>query len=280
MQTTISDGMLRPGQYPEYYTTTHFEVKTWSGNFKTKAQTVLGRMRNIMVSAINSCHKLPKWIVVVFEDDIIKRYNFKRNAADHDFYKQLKWLMNEHNRLIETFKDMLPIKSKKYNWPHFIWLEPVIHESFRNTEYDDLVEQFIIAQKEVQKLHENLIILQFRQVWNQKEPGYFRRQDFGKMSKEGHRAFWMAFDKTIKFADTKVIRNSQDRKVSELFFNPEANNKDPISLSSKAGPQVIARTLQDSTKATTQKINCQNGKKKNSNTKMVKRIGRYRRKIN
>ena len=224
--STIGRYLVRqPNQ--DCYIMENFEVRTWAGNYKMgRTQTVLTRMRNALVHAYNTQLKLPKWIIVIFEDDIIKRYNFK--DAESGYYRLLKWLMNEFNKVTETFRDQLPIKAKKHGWPHFMWLEATRHSS-DTKEGRQLRRSFTNAQLAIQKIFDNVVTLHFKQVWDENEAAYYNERDQGRMSDSGLRAYWRAVDKTVKFGDAKLTRAGRDKKMKDIFYTQELNRQNAWS---------------------------------------------------
>ena len=94
---SVGEHLIR-ADIEDTYMTYNFEVWSWAGNYNSNSQSILGRMRNALVQAFNSQQTIPKWIVVVFEKDMIERYQFDPHTASRDYYKQLEWLMTELNQ--------------------------------------------------------------------------------------------------------------------------------------------------------------------------------------
>ena len=218
--TTAGQNLMRTSE--DMYTTLHFDVRIFSGNYRSEGQNVLGRMRNALTNAYNNQIKLPKWVVLVFEADIINKLRYNSNTTPEKFfYTILKWLMNEHNKITEMFKDMIPQKSKKYNYPRFLWLAPSLHYSYEATD-DTLRRSFIWAQQEVQKLHNNMVVLHFKQSWDPNESNYYMTAQ-KRMTQTGLNTYWRAVDRTIRFADVKVSRNSSTKSLGDIFLFSETS---------------------------------------------------------
>ena len=63
------------------------------------------------------------------ENDVIRslKYEF---AVEDSYYPVLKWLLQQLDRARSDIREHLPFKSKKYNWPHFLWIEPTTHKGY------------------------------------------------------------------------------------------------------------------------------------------------------
>ena len=110
--------------------------------------------------------------------------------------------MQEHNRIIEKYKDFLPIKSKCHNFPQIIWIEAPVHDSFSNNlmrqKYNHTVDT-------ASQFHENTWSLQLKKVWDSHNHSLFNKVE-NKYSIEGIKTYWEAVDKTIRYADTILLK--------------------------------------------------------------------------
>ena len=91
-----------------------------------------------VAKAINENTLLPKSIIMVCDDDIIRRLAKKSNNEDEfaDIAKRtLKWLFNEIRKLILTRKDQLPEKATKHDYPVVYWTEAPHHIFFKNNSF-------------------------------------------------------------------------------------------------------------------------------------------------
>ena len=95
---------------------TTFDVKGFFTNkFTHFDQNTVSRMRNTLIKAITDRILLPKWIFVVFDDDLIKFIKYKGDDHLGNIQDSLERLVNnimkEHNKAIVLQKDFLPNKS-------------------------------------------------------------------------------------------------------------------------------------------------------------------------
>ena len=68
---------------------------------------------------------LPKIIVVVPDDDIIKLFCDKEYASGitKPLSRVLNYIMTEHERAISAYKEFLPAKSLRVEYPHILWIQ-------------------------------------------------------------------------------------------------------------------------------------------------------------
>ena len=140
------------------------------GYFNCKANSndpsTIGRFRNLLTGAIKSNVYLPKLIVSVPDDDLIKFVDSKSRNGHCDNYaleKVINWLMREQYKIIETYKTYLPDKVKQPNFPQLIWIEAPYHRHFINNERR---MDFNKCLRSLAKLHINVSVLQLKKVWD------------------------------------------------------------------------------------------------------------------
>ena len=71
---------------------------------------MLSRLQTSMASAMNKCrdHLLPKYIIVVLDDDLISFLDFKYDGAATLLGSWVDWLATEFKSLIEQKKSFQP----------------------------------------------------------------------------------------------------------------------------------------------------------------------------
>ena len=74
---------------------------------------VVSQFRNLLVGTIAEQIYWPKLIVLVPDNNIITYYKHTKAGAEHGYGKLLNWIMQEHNQIVQTYKELLPDKAKK-----------------------------------------------------------------------------------------------------------------------------------------------------------------------
>ena len=131
---------------------------------------VISRIQNKFAKTVNEGKFLPKMVVIVPDDDIIRCVDVSKEVAPHVWMCVLSWLMKEMKCIVLTQKEFLPTKAKRNGQPHFIWLEAPLNTDFLNNE-DRMV--FNTALHQAGKLNEGVTILKLKQVWEPDSQNYF-----------------------------------------------------------------------------------------------------------
>ena len=147
------------------YMKAHFDVRGFFNNMFSENPSVIGRMGNLMIHAVESkCDKklfpFPKIVVIVPDDNIIKCF---AQAQDDVIAKQIDRLLNyiltEHKRCIASYKDYLPAKSLRPTYPRILWIQAPEHECFTNNR---LRYKFNRCLEELVKYHSNVFTLELK----------------------------------------------------------------------------------------------------------------------
>ena len=171
-------------------------------------------------------------IVVVPDDDLLNFINGRqyRSGISIEIGKVLDWLMKEHNRVIEIQKDFLPAKSKRVNYPHFVWIEPPIHRNFNNK---FMREKFVRCLHTAADLHDNVSVLKLKKIWDDSDNALFNKKS-QCYTANGLNTSWEAVDCTLKFCDSTILKGiaKQEIKVkgqgdAPTFECKEFNEKMP-----------------------------------------------------
>ena len=177
--------------HAEHYIFDEFEVSGFNNNKNLSYdRNVVSRMRNNLVGAIKEQPILPKFIVVVLDDDIINYFLSKIQSshtitpddAKPAFEKMIRWLMNQYDRLLSLQKDMLPKKAKKHE-TYFIWVQPPSHIHMRNAE---LRELFGSCLESIATAHKNTFALKLIKIWDQEDPTLYNVEDKNTLLKDIH----------------------------------------------------------------------------------------------
>ena len=196
------------------YANETFEVT----GFLTKAlgnadKSPLSRMVNSLTYAMQEKLSLPKIILFVFEDDIIKHrlLRTKTDVGKTEMYTRvLKWFSTNVERAVEAFKEYLPLKCKRQNLPRIVLLSPATNINFNN---NNERRRFGKSLNIAAKLHHNMSCLQLRQGWDEHDTKVFINEgNINRWTAEGLDKFWSAVDKCIQFCNTSIDKKPTFRK--------------------------------------------------------------------
>ena len=157
-----------------------------------------------LVSVMSRKISLPKMIILVLEDDVIKHLNHNDYGATELFGKIIDHMHNEITRTITTFKKFLPARAKKLAWPQIIWMAPTTHHNYLN---NTLRKKFSSEMSVQLRGRQGTMILQPKQVWDSDDNRLV--EDNHCLSKLGRNYIWQAIDKSIAFADRTLFQSYQ-----------------------------------------------------------------------
>ena len=129
----------KPETYDSYAVTKYDPTKLVSNKFTSHEQSILGRLCNAFIKGLTEQVLPPRLVVIILDDDLITFLDTEcdRHAESYPLTKMLEWLMTELTRVVAAYKDYLPEKSKKDNYPHFMWVQTPFHINFNNNEHQE-----------------------------------------------------------------------------------------------------------------------------------------------
>ena len=144
----------RPESERRGYMMLNYEVSGFlNSKYRSLDGSIFGRLRSLYTSALTTHVWLPKLIIVVPDDDILKYIRKKKWSVQDVLKPLLNWLMSEYNKTTLAYKEYMPEKAKKEKQPYFIWIECPLHKNFPNNEDH---RRFNVSLQEVARRHENM----------------------------------------------------------------------------------------------------------------------------
>ena len=123
-------------------------------------KNVLARYRNLLVSMIKEQPRLPKLLVNVMDNDLIKNLPDEIWEDSRALNRVVTTLMNGQSKLILTQKEFLAQKSKKTTYPHIIWIEAPVHDNFPD---NDTRQLFNRSLNEAAKFQQDVTVLKLKE---------------------------------------------------------------------------------------------------------------------
>ena len=167
-------------------------------------QNTVSHFRNNLAGIIGDQAVLPKFILIVPDNDIIRYFWYREHDTQEGYARLLKWLMSQYDLMILSQKERLPQKAKRAAEPVFIWIEPPLHDSIWSKE-NDLRSQFGRALASVASLHENTHALKLKKGWDESDRSLYNRDEC-RFTAAGLISYWKAVDKTMKYANTLLLK--------------------------------------------------------------------------
>ena len=166
---------------------------------------------------------LPRLIVVVPDDDIIKCVLQKDITSDLSkaMGRLVNFVMLEHERSIRSFKEKLPAKAKRPEYPHILWIMAPLHDKFTNNS-ERL--KFNRVCEDMCKYPNNISCFELKKIRGKHDMGLFC-EDTNRYTAEGYKTYWDAVDHTIRYCDTAIIKKNE--KLMKRASKPILGQNDP-----------------------------------------------------
>ena len=142
----------------------HFEIKLFHATeYGSNVHNFMARLCNTLAGALNEEKLLPKAIVFILDDDMIKYANINKFGMSLAYGKLLHYLMCEINKLISVKKDFLPVHSRRPHQPEMIWINPPFHLGFKNNTQRN---KFSRALDNTAAIYEDTWSLKLKHIWD------------------------------------------------------------------------------------------------------------------
>ena len=160
-----------------------------------------------MINALNNTFNnnrstIPKWIVLIPEVDIISSIDYTEFGVSGAYGMLIDHIIKEIDSTIKYFTANLPYKANKYGRPYVLWLEPTLHINYVDNELRVKFTRSLHAAIQNNTRH---VALPLRQFWNENDLNVVFSA--GSVTRQGMALFTKAMDATVRFADTKLMRN-------------------------------------------------------------------------
>ena len=184
----------------------------------------LARLVNSLTRCFQKFNTLPKIIVVVPENDVMKALKIKDdNFGTSIYYEEtISWIVEQMKATTAEFKKQLAPKSSKnrLNWPFMLWMAPSLHDHYDELDHKNR-KKFTKALENVANESNKISSLRMRYVWDAHDPTLFTEND-KRFTAQGWHAIWGSIDKSIEYFDQKMIPNiEQEREASKFKFRRE-----------------------------------------------------------
>ena len=178
---------------------------------------VISRLLSNFARAINTQRKIPKWVVIIPEANLLNCVNYTQFGVSEAYGIAIEYIMSNIDSMIQDFiGNNLPPKANKYNWPNFLWVEPTLHMGYDN---NPLRIKFTKSLHIASMMHDRAVVLPLRLMWSDNSPNMIDNVN-NRLSHAGLNTFWRGVDQLIRFAETKIMRN-YGLPIKQVFQKPK-----------------------------------------------------------
>ena len=199
------------------YCFNRFEVKDFfSSRHRNRSDNILTRLINELVRAFNGHSSLPKLIVVILDNDLIRNAKHEGYGISVHFGVLLEDLISEFDRVISEYKSFLPSKAKREYFPHVIWIAMPTHRGFGENSNNKRVKfgESLLTQVISSKYYNKMSVLKMVKFWHSEDPLLFNEKEY-RFTSEGLYRYWLSIDAAVKFWDTILFDKFQKKSTMQ-----------------------------------------------------------------
>ena len=187
----------------------NYEIKPYYGSSLEVNKSLIGRVRNQYVCAINDLTLLPKVVLIVLDDNLVDNVKIKDFGVSDIYGRLTHWLASKLNKLTETHKDQMPGRATRMDAPMFIGMLPPTHKNFNN---NILRVKMANSMKSGLATNPNHITLHMKKVWDPEDGTLYRE---GHFTKSGFKSYWLSIDSALEFWDCHLAPKLSKHHPSE-----------------------------------------------------------------
>ena len=194
MAETFREYCNIPSRTKQFYMLDQFEVSAiCNSRHNSSDENLLSRFRNTLVTAINEKVRLPKYILIVLDDDLLKFLDYYNVGSAGMYGDWLQYLVEEIHEIFKKGKQQLPKKAVKSDFPFIYWVAAPCHQYF---DYNDQRAKHNLCLESICKTNNDMRIIKFKDHWDHKNNNLVVSN---RLLPSGKTAYWKAIDASLKF---------------------------------------------------------------------------------
>ena len=183
------------GNSGKFFLTEHYEVKVFcNSKFSSATTNLLVCLQNTFVAAINKNKLLPKYIILVLDDDLIKYLNFSGPSVSQLLGNWLEWLTKQFTQAVYNRKKVLPTKAKNSTSPCIYWCLAPGHSCF-SLSNNELCKKHNLCLETLLRGRSDMWVIKMKDHWNFQDSTLVKSDS---ISESGLYAYWGGVDAAFK----------------------------------------------------------------------------------
>ena len=183
----------------QLFTKTSFDTYCFcNSRYTCNITNILIRMNMAIMEAIEKRKKLPKYVVIVMDNDIIEFVKTKNDGVAIVYGEYLESITKNMLQIFNDRKAQLPEKTRRENYPTIYWVAAPTHCNFYDNESRHKLN---LCLESIVKGIDHMRIMRMKEIWSFEDKELVRE---GLYTPTGLAAYWQSVDATIKF---NIIRN-------------------------------------------------------------------------
>ena len=200
---------FRKNEDHDWFVKENFEVTGFcSSKYSDSNSNMLSRIINSYAYALNETKlfKLPKFIVVVLDDDLIQYLGFVGKGTTCCYGEWLEYIVKNMLDMTKIRLASLPKKAVKTGYPQLYFVVPPHHAQFTDNKARTRVAS---AMEVVCKEFTEVCIIRMKEIWNYGDKSLV--DSHGYLTHQGLQTYWYSVDSAM---------HSMSRNVNGSWLNP------------------------------------------------------------
>ena len=183
----------------KYFGMQQYEVQEYSTTrYASSIKEIIPRLLNLIAKAIIDNKYLPKVMMIITDDDVLKQVKMPNPVERPELEFILEYFLEDVHRTIREYKEKLEVKCKHEHYPHVILIMPPCHKYFPNNEQRDLFTDVMEEIIQNNEAYSYICCLRLKKCWDERDGAYYLR-DQRRFTPIGLTAYWSGVDEALKF---------------------------------------------------------------------------------
>ena len=203
-----------------YFMKEHFEVTGYcNSRYESNEKNLLIRFNNAIVKALNEKQKLPQYIVVALDDDIVHFAQYDGFGISRILGEFLDSMAKALDKLITDRKQLLPSKSVRDNFPMVFWVALPMHHNLLDSA--QIRSKFNMCLDSVLQQYSYMRVIRLKEIWNYNDGALV--SPAGIFAEKGYYQYWRAIDASVRFNVTKLENSKRFIPGNRTTFKSVSN---------------------------------------------------------
>ena len=185
------------------YIHNYFNVTCYTPNPNSMLRNIMTRFANTLIKASNDTLKLPRFIVVIPDDNIMKPLRYKKEDFKELVHESLSWIIRQMFRTIKAKKDFLRRRKPGVilaGEPKTVWVKMIDRINGRSKALAMRNKYNLELEKALDGKEQHYILDVSAEM---EEPGFF--DQFNQLNDFGKTNYWIEIDKQLELFDKHRI---------------------------------------------------------------------------
>ena len=222
LQRIKSDTPIKQKQAPYIYD--YYNIFSWTSPLSDERSTP-ARILNSFTEGLNKIHRLPKYVLVLSDKDILDGLQYNKNLSSNIEY-QLSWLVQNISKLItrrcDDLKDKRPGALTTSFEPMVVWVK-CINRPDRATNDDQYIKAANMSKVFNHILEETICCENYMYILDiesldDTQSSYFKTN--GRLADSGKEQYWKELDFKMKKFDRRQMDlkpiSKRDRTIGDI----------------------------------------------------------------